>query len=801
MAYNITNWIDRKTVVNASRLNNMEHGIQDAHSSIEELQEQIEQINSNQETTTELFEQINNERGYLNTKILHDGADYNSVTTNGKYRIFKGVNAPIDGDFMFVFDVTVEDSTHISQLASLVKGESRVLYHRACVEGVWSDWARIIVDKEINSIQTEIESVKTSIESIQTEATTLKEKVSENETEIVNVKQKVTSIEGEIDSIQETIGTNGGSSGGSLLDRISTVEQDVDSLEERVSTNETNISSLKQEDISINQKIETNKSEITSVESALTTHKEDRNAHVDIRKQIGNVNNLLTTSKEVVGAINEIFSGSNKVTKALVKGSDRVLRIIAETETNVFDAGVILNTDTTELYLMGLRIFEEKDYTISGSIITLESTLLPGEYLDILSMDEVIVNLGTNTIVETHKRVVAEKPMTTFEVEGNITYGSIYIYQMGVRLYEDFDYTVDRALNEVTLVQPLEIGDYIDYTIRTNSGTDITEIENIIDEMDGKVVEIGSTLEEVSSKLDSSVKNLDSSVKNVNQQISVLNNDRGYLNSKVISNTYDIDTLTLNGIYIWEYGENTKKPDGIGAYYIFVNSILNTYVFQEMTKSWDDGKKFYRIQDNGVWQPWIQVATTEQINVLEDSKVNKSSYFVEDFNNIGNNERFLRSGANTPNAPSVGQFTGVRGIWDSNFDFVVGADISGVFWIRKSKEAWQQIATTQRTLVSQYYNGWSAWASAYGIRLDVVGGRCICSGILSIGVKDNGTLICTIPEGFRPKLTEPRLLKANNGDNLHVTINLDGTTKVDHSAGTPWDGSATLLDFTCSWEV
>lgn len=111
----------------------------------------------------------------------------------------------------------------------------------------------------------------------------------------------------------------------------------------------------------------------------------------------------------------------------------------------------------------------------------------------------------------------------------------------------------------------------------------------------------------------------------------------------------------------------------------------------------------------------------QQINVLEDSKVNKSSYFVEDFNNIGNNERFLRSGANTPNAPSVGQFTGVRGIWDSNFDFVVGVDISGAFWIRKSKEAWQQIATTEQINVLSNDRGYlTSKPLGEGVNLDTV---------------------------------------------------------------------------------
>ena len=106
------------------------------------------------------------------------------------------------------------------------------------------------------------------------------------------------------------------------------------------------------------------------------------------------------------------------------------------------------------------------------------------------------------------------------------------------------------------------------------------------------------------------------------------------------------------------------------------------------------------------------------------------------------------------------------------------------------------------TATIEYYNSWSAWAGTYGIKLDKIGNRVFCNGMLAVGVKDNGTLIFTVPEAFRPVETEPRLLSANDGTNQQITINTAGNVLVDTSASTGWNTStATLLDFSCSWEV
>ena len=102
----------------------------------------------------------------------------------------------------------------------------------------------------------------------------------------------------------------------------------------------------------------------------------------------------------------------------------------------------------------------------------------------------------------------------------------------------------------------------------------------------------------------------------------------------------------------------------------------------------------------------------------------------------------------------------------------------------------------------EYYNSWSAWAGAYGIKLDKIGSRVFCSGVLAVGVKDNGTIIFTVPDGFRPIALEPRFLKGDDGKNHHIDISSNGQVVVDTSANTGWStSSVVLIDFECNWEV
>ena len=51
MRYVRTNWEDRKTVVNATRMNNIEQGLVDASSQINSIQDNVNTLNTHQENT------------------------------------------------------------------------------------------------------------------------------------------------------------------------------------------------------------------------------------------------------------------------------------------------------------------------------------------------------------------------------------------------------------------------------------------------------------------------------------------------------------------------------------------------------------------------------------------------------------------------------------------------------------------------------------------------------------------------------------------------------------------------------
>ena len=590
MAYEKTLWVDKKTTVNAERLNKMEEGIYNSHEDITEIDKKIQKINKNEQATVKLINQISNERGYVNTNILNDGTDFNTVTTNGKFRIYQGLNAPLSGSHMFVIDVTVSGQ-NISQVAGLVNGE-RTLYHRNCVEGTWSAWARLVTNSEI-------ESVNQNINQIISDATDLEERVSNNETEISNIKNNIVSVEQDITDIQNSIGIGEGSSGESLSDKITANKNEINSLKTRVETNENSISSLKQEEAGIKLRLDTLESKVTtstddlkqelqnnidsvqtefqnnidrveqetkqsfsdidleieelkqkdsSIETDLQAHKTDLQAHEDIRIQIGDVNTLLTQTKEVVGAINELFmsNGSTREEKrAIVKGSEKVIRLVADKTTNIFDVNIPLDVNIIQIFLMGIRLFNEKDYSIEGSVITLKTTLLQGEYIDILSLEEIVIDLKNNTIAKVEKRYTAEKETSTFKIEGNLKYGELVLYQEGVHLCENFDYTVDKETNIVTLVQPLAIGEYVDYIIRGDTGTDITDIKDSIqevlsmkdkvsliptvktkvDEIEGKTTQLETSVNDIDTTLqafEQEVETNKSGVEEVKQQINAL---------------------------------------------------------------------------------------------------------------------------------------------------------------------------------------------------------------------------------------------------------------------------------------
>ena len=468
LEYNKTIWEDRKTLVDAKKMNNIEEGIYNSYQKLSSYDSQLLDITD--------------EKGYITTKILHDQSDFNTLVTNGKYRIFNGNNSPKTGENMFLIEVISTPEKNISQIATLIATKSEV-YYRTCVNQVWGQWEKVIESSDIETINQTIEGLEESLN-----------------LSILEVQESVSVIE-------EIVGV--GQDENTLADRVQKNEEKISAIEPKVETFENDIRGLKDKDSSLDNRLGILEGKVTStteelegrlnlkIEEAtqevdvkltamieensenLEAHKVDALAHQDIRSDIGNVASLLTKSKEVVGAINELYltggvGGDTSVRYGKVVGSEEVLRITAETTTNTIDAKVELKPTKIQVYLMGKRIFNEKDFSVEGSVITLKSTILEGEYVDILFVDEILIDITNNTMVETHYRYIAEEQTTEFTAECELKYGFLDVFLLGVRIYEGYDFTVNKETNTITLKQQLEVGDYVDYSIRTNTGMDVT---------------------------------------------------------------------------------------------------------------------------------------------------------------------------------------------------------------------------------------------------------------------------------------------------------------------------------------
>lgn len=761
MRYVRTNWEDRKTVVNATRMNNIEQGLVDASSQINSIQDNVNILNTHQENTFQRLNKMESELGYISTHILADGTDFNSLITNGKYRIYNGINAPTNAQDAFLIDV-IKDEDSISQIAYLKSNSAQcAVYQRTYAQGQWGAWVKFIGNVEFKALSDKVDTNIVDIRNLNSRVTT-------NEGEISNIKQNITEVETDIVGIHKALGDGEGSSGNSLTARVTINEGEIASLKRRTTTNETDISSLKGEDTAIkgrlddleskvttdteslrnelqtnidnvastaqtnltntknelqsnidgiattaqenlenakteiqgkidevasnaqnnldntkaelqediNTKHQTSTTEIvnikevleqlktrdTEINEDLQSHKVDTNAHTDIREKMGKNENLMTTAKDLVGAINEIYmsGGSGGTIAGVLSGSEKLIRMTATEPTNTFDTGIVMNPNITNIYLMGLRLFLGKDYTIEGSVITLKYTVLKDEYIDIFVREEVVIDLSNGTYVEYHERFTATEETSTFTIEQTIGKGTVEIYQEGVRLYEDYDYTLYRPTRVVTLVQPLEIGEYVDYTIKMNAGTNITEIYDTIEEVvaqkeniallpsivenvngsiksieatevdnqikitknDGSTENINikgvssSEIEEVKTSINN-MKNgeiegsLKQQIDNNAQQINIFK-ERGYLITKTLPNKTDFNTIITNGKYKVTFGVNTPDNSENNSYIVDVTVDENiNYVYQQAHCIWSDegnsGFSFYRIRVAGSWGGWHMI--------------------------------------------------------------------------------------------------------------------------------------------------------------------------------------------------
>ena len=350
MRYVRTTWEDRKTVVNATRMNNIEQGLVDASSQINSIQDNVNTLNTHQENTFQRLNKMESELGYISTHILADGTDFNSLITNGKYRIYNGINAPTNAQDAFLIDV-IKDEDSISQIAYLKSSSAQcAVYQRTYVQGQWGAWVKFIGNVEFKALSDKVDTNIVDIRNLNSRVTT-------NESEISNIKQNITEVETDIARIHKALGDGEGSSGNSLTARVTINEGEIASLKRRTTTNETDISSLKGEDTAI-------KGRLDDLESKVTTDTES------LRNELQtNIDNVASTAQtNLTNTKNELQNNIDGVESTLVENNE------GYSMTNVFVLNPTQIKEISDLKQYKLFRYNEKSKIVSYEITSLGYT-------------------------------------------------------------------------------------------------------------------------------------------------------------------------------------------------------------------------------------------------------------------------------------------------------------------------------------------------------------------------------------------------------------------------------------------
>jgi hypothetical protein len=103
----------------------------------------------------ELLDELRTGRGYLTT-VVADGADFDTLINNGKYKINNGTNKPDDStSSTFLLDVTMMNSLYIYQQAACLysnAGNTGRVFYRFKLNNIWQPWNRIPTMAEMQAL-------------------------------------------------------------------------------------------------------------------------------------------------------------------------------------------------------------------------------------------------------------------------------------------------------------------------------------------------------------------------------------------------------------------------------------------------------------------------------------------------------------------------------------------------------------------------------------------------------------------------------------------------------------------------
>lgn len=106
----------------------------------------FEKTGRNFELLARILDELSNTRGYLSTKQLEDGLDFNNIPRlNGIYMLSTRTNAPMVLDYnqWYFVEVTVHKENYLTQEAWTFVGEKSQRWDRVLDNNVWREWVEI----------------------------------------------------------------------------------------------------------------------------------------------------------------------------------------------------------------------------------------------------------------------------------------------------------------------------------------------------------------------------------------------------------------------------------------------------------------------------------------------------------------------------------------------------------------------------------------------------------------------------------------------------------------------------------
>lgn len=159
MAYDAKiNWQNNE-IIETSDMNRIEQGVADIDAALQNKVDKTQIKNNLTETVAgnvldatmgkalkELLDELRTGRGYLTT-VVADGADFNTLINNGKFKVNGGTNKPDDStSSTFLLDVTMMNSQYVYQRAACLysnTGNTGKTYERYKLNNTWRNWVPV----------------------------------------------------------------------------------------------------------------------------------------------------------------------------------------------------------------------------------------------------------------------------------------------------------------------------------------------------------------------------------------------------------------------------------------------------------------------------------------------------------------------------------------------------------------------------------------------------------------------------------------------------------------------------------